>query len=367
MEAPRKYTATIVPVPIPGREYHVHIGEGASADLQPLLDGLGVARCVLLSDETVASLHLRTLNAALARSPVELIIPRGERSKSLGVLAGLYDELARHRVERGDVLLTFGGGVVGDVGGFLAATWLRGIRFLQIPTTLEAAVDASVGGKTGINHAAGKNLIGAFHQPSAVVIDTQYLRTLPRRDYVAGLAESVKHAVIRDSAFFAWHEHHAQAVRSGDTSDVVVELIGRNVAIKADVVARDEREQGLRAILNYGHTLGHAIEHELDYELRHGECVALGMIAAGEVARRRGLLAGDAAARIARLLAELGLPTHLPRPLRADDLISACRLDKKVRAGHINFMLLSDIGQVTRVEDVTDAELSAAVSVLQPS
>lgn len=355
-----------VEVPITGSAYEIDIGRKLSELLEPrVLELSDVRKLVVIADQHVAKLHLQKLPPFKPLKTFILRVPPGESSKSLATISGLYDRLAEARVERRDLILTFGGGVIGDLGGFLAATWLRGIRFVQVPTTLEAAVDASVGGKTGVNHPAGKNLIGAFHQPSAVIIATELLDTLPQRDFAAGLAESVKHAVIRDPAFLDWHEQNIAAIERRDP-DTIIELIARNCAIKADVVARDEREQGLRAILNYGHTIGHAVEHLLGYELRHGECVALGIIAENELACARGLLDRSVADRIRSLLARFGLPARLPRALSAEQVIEVTRLDKKVTGGAVNFILLPELGRPERVADVSDPEIAVALEAIQP-
>jgi len=240
------------------------------------------------------------------------------------------------------------------------------VRFVQIPTTLLAAIDASIGGKTGVDHTAGKNLIGAFHQPSAVLVDLDLLATLPRREWIGGLGESVKHAAIADPGFFAWHERHAAEITARQP-DVIEELIARNCTIKADVVARDERESDLRMILNYGHTIGHAIEHLLEYRLRHGECVALGMLVENAIASRRRLLNAALAERIAGLIAQLGLPTRLPRLLDAPAVAAVCGMDKKVRSGAVNFILLRDLGAPVRLADVRPEEIHAALKSVQPA
>jgi 3-dehydroquinate synthase len=319
----------------------------------------------VIADQHVADLHLRTLLGALPAGVRAFTFPPGETSKSLPATMGLYDQLAAGRFERSGVIIAFGGGVAGDLAGFIAATWQRGVRFVQVPTTLLAAVDASVGGKTGVNLSAGKNLVGAFHQPIAVIIDTDFLTTLPDRDFRAGLAETVKQAAIRDPGFLVWHEAHAEllAARHPETIET---LISRNCALKAEIVALDERESGLRAILNYGHTIGHALEHLLEYELRHGECVALGMLVENEIAARRGELSRVEADRIRALLSRLGLPLQLPRPVAATEVTAACRTDKKVRDQAINFVLLHAIGQPWQTADVTDAEIAAAMAVVQP-
>ena len=324
-----------------------------------------IRQVVLITDNTVADLHLDTLLASLASPPIVLIVSPGESSKSLTVASRLYDDLARSRIERSDLIITFGGGMIGDLGGFIAATWLRGLSFIQVPTTLAAAVDASVGGKTAVNHHSGKNLIGAFHQPLAVIIDTDFLNTLSQREFVTGLGESVKHAAIHDEVFLSWHEQHADRIVARESA-VLGDLIARNCAIKAEVVSQDEREHGLRAILNFGHTIGHALEHLFEYKLRHGECVALGMIAVNELSCARGVLDRQTADRISTLIARLGLPVKLPKRVDPERVAAVCRMDKKVRGGTINFVLISAPGQTLRVADVTDTEIEAAVEAVQP-
>ncbi len=278
----------------------------------------------------------------------------------------IFDRLAQLRFERDGLIIAFGGGVAGDLAGFVAGTWLRGVRWVQLPTTLLSAVDASVGGKTGVNLSAGKNLVGVFHQPSAVIVDTDFLTTLSDRDFVAGLAETVKQAAIRDPEFLEWHEAHAGTLVAREPHTIAM-LIARNCELKADIVARDEREAGLRAILNYGHTIGHALEHLLEYDLRHGECVALGILVENEIACRRGVLPQTDADRLAALLARLRLPQRLVKPVAADDVLHACRVDKKVRAGAVNFVLLRAIGQPWQVADVSADEVAAALAVIQPA
>lgn len=351
-------------VHIPGRTYTVTIGPGARRALRAHLDA-PAGQQVVIADQTVADLHLAALRDALPPAPTVLTFPAGEASKSLAAVERLCVQLAAARVERRAIIIALGGGVAGDLAGFIAAVWLRGVRYIQVPTTLLAAVDASVGGKTGVNLAAGKNLVGAFHQPLAVVVDTEFLETLPERDWTAGLAESVKHAAIRDAEFLTWHEQEAARIR-GREADCVTELIARNCEIKAAVVAADERETGLRAILNHGHTIGHAIEHVLGYELRHGECVALGMRVENDLARRRGLFPAEAAERIAALLTQLGLPESLPRRLDPAELWAVCEVDKKVQGSSVHFVLLEDVGRPVRVVDVTEAEVAGALETIQP-
>ena len=357
---------TSVRVAIPGRSYEVEIASGARSRIGPLARNLsGVRRLVIIADERVAELHGESLRRAVGDVDLWLSVPAGEASKSLAQAGKLYDKLAEAGIERGDLIVAFGGGMVGDLAGFVAATWLRGIRFIQVPTTLEAAIDASVGGKTAVNHSAGKNLIGAFHQPAAVIVDTDFLETLSQRDYRAGLAESIKHGVVRDPAFFEWQESHVEAIRLRQP-DVLEELIAVNCRIKADVVSADEREAGLRAVLNHGHTIGHAIEHVFEYELRHGECVALGMLVENELARQRGILDAAGARRIADLVRAFDLPMRLPRTAEPGRVIERTHADKKSRGGSVRYVLATMLGGTTYVDDIGDDEIAAALGIIQP-
>lgn len=354
-----------VQVNLGSRTYPIFIGDSGSVFAAARLLVETPQKIVAIADATAASLHVAAFSDRLGRDFDIESVPPGEQSKSLEMAGKLYEALARRRVERADLILTFGGGVVGDLGGFVAATWLRGIPFIQVPTTLLAAVDASVGGKTAVNHPAGKNLIGAFYQPEAVLIGVDFLQTLPERNYRAGLAESVKHALIAEAAFLEWQERHAEAILTR-SPEILTELIARNCRIKASVVSEDEREAGLRAILNFGHTIGHALEHLLEYELQHGECVALGMLAANGIAEQRGMLDAEIAARTRELLVRFDLPQTLPRPVDPATVVELCRADKKVRAGAINFILLKALGQPVRVADVREEEIRAAVTALHP-
>ncbi len=349
------------------RGYPIYIGPRARCELETWL-ATNAPKCqiVIVADRNVADLHGDTLRACLPGDPLLLDFTPGEEHKSLATAGRLYDELARARIERGAVLIAFGGGVAGDLAGFVAATWLRGIRFVQVPTTLLAAVDASVGGKTAVNLPAGKNLVGAFHQPQAVIIDTDFLATLPDRDFTAGLGESVKQAAISSAEFLSWHEQQADALLAR-APETMSELIARNCAAKARVVARDEREQGERVILNHGHTIGHAIEHLLEYELRHGECVALGMLVENELAMRRGLLQPADAERIGGLIKRLGLPTVLQRRLETGDVAAICAVDKKVHGGAARYVLLRGPGEPIQIGDIQPTELQSALKTIQPA
>jgi 3-dehydroquinate synthase len=354
-----------VAVALGPRSYPIQIGAGTREVLRESIISLGASAVAVIADADVARLHVDKLLSSMSLQAAVLTFPGGENSKSLSEIERLAEALADVGLDRGGVIVTFGGGVAGDLGGFLASVWLRGVRFLQIPTSLLAAVDASVGGKTGVNLAAGKNLIGAFHQPAAVIVDTDFLETLPEREFIAGLAESVKHAVIRDAHLLDWHERHSDAIRLRDPA-ITAELIAHSCRIKAAIVAADEREAGLRMILNYGHTIGHALESLLDYELRHGECVALGMLVENAFALRRGLLEAAEAERIRDLIAALELPMRLPRAVDADAVVARCRVDKKVRQGVVHFALPSGIGDAARVADIDAAEIRSALDIIAP-
>ncbi|HMQ15303.1 MAG TPA: 3-dehydroquinate synthase [Phycisphaerae bacterium] len=344
----------------------VSIGAGARSVLPDILDTqVRCDRFAVVVDATVARLHLPSILAAIApRTPAAVLqVPAGEASKTLASAERLYGGLGEAEIGRDGLILALGGGMIGDLAGFVAATWLRGVPFVFCPTTTEAAIDASIGGKTAVNHPAGKNLIGAFHAAAAVVIDTDLLRTLPARDFSAGLAESVKHALIADAAFLAWHEQEAARLLRGDPN-AVTDLILRNCRIKADIVARDAHERDWRAVLNFGHTVGHALEHVLGFELRHGECVALGMIAENEIARARGWLDAAVCERVGALLATLGLPTRLPRPVSVDEAWAAARVDKKVRGGVVRCVLLRGPAQPELNVPIDRKEMDAAVTRL---
>lgn len=348
-----------VTVDLGDRRYPVLIGSGilGGYDLSPFLEG---PHCLVVSNETVAPLYLERLGPSLGRRTVEVIcLPDGERHKTLASAERVIDALAGMRAGRDATVVALGGGVVGDIAGFAAATYMRGISFVQVPTTLLAQVDASIGGKTGVNHRDGKNLIGAFHQPRAVLIDTDVLDTLPDREFRAGLAEVIKHAVIADAEFFGWLEANVGALLDRDAA-ALAEAIGRSCEIKARVVAADEKEQGARALLNFGHTFGHAIEHALGYgEWLHGEAVAAGMVMATALSG----LERRAAERLHRLLEAAGLPVSPPDDCR-DRLRAAMDVDKKNRQGKLRFVLLRKIGDAYLADDYSETRLD---SVLGPA
>lgn len=335
------------------RGYPIHIGAGVLGRgdlLRPHLRGRQVA---IVSNEVVAPLYLETLRQAIGegRQVDVFLMADGERHKNLETYGALMDFLLEHRHNRTTTLVALGGGVVGDLTGFAAATFQRGVDFVQVPTTLLAQVDSSVGGKTAVNHPRGKNMIGAFYQPRCVLADTTVFDTLPDREYRAGLAEVVKYGVIRDAAFFDWLETRAGALGARDAG-ALARAVRRSCEIKAEVVAADEREGGLRAILNYGHTFGHAIETLTGYErYLHGEAVAIGMVMAADLSVRQGWLPAGEAGRIRALLETLGLPVT-PPALAGDAMVAAMGLDKKVLDGRLRLVLAEALGRVIVTEDV---------------
>lgn len=327
------------------RSYPIRIAAGLlSAD-----NGLANAcrgALLLVTDSHVGPLYAEALKAAVGQPTCPIWqMPAGEREKNLTRFSELLDAMAAHRLTRDSTLLALGGGVIGDLAGFAAACYMRGIAFIQIPTSLLAMVDSSVGGKTAVDLAAGKNLAGAFHQPKAVWIDTDVLRTLPEREFRAGLAEVVKYAALGDSDFFSWLEQHADAINAKDP-EVLASAITRCCSQKADIVARDETEQGERALLNFGHTFGHTLEVLLDYrQLVHGEAVAIGMQLAADFCASQGLAPAADATRLRALLQAFGLPVAVPPGVRADDMMEKMRLDKKALHGRLRLILWHGIGQ----------------------
>jgi len=335
------------------RSYPIVIGSallGGGFDLGKHLAG---EDCLVVSNETVAALYLERLREDLeGRSVQSISLPDGEAWKTLDTVSRVLDSLVAARANRDTTVIALGGGVVGDIAGFAAACYMRGVALIQVPTTLLAQVDSSVGGKTGVNHSEGKNLIGAFHQPRIVLIDTDTLGTLPDRELSAGLAEVIKHAAIADAGFFAWLEENIGALRQRD-ADALAHAIRRCCEIKARVVAEDEREHGRRALLNFGHTFGHAIEHCQGYgEWLHGDAVAAGMMMA---ARFSGLPEADIA-RLDALITAAGLPTA-PPAAGADAMREAMGLDKKARGGRLRFILLRALGDAYATADSDPSRL----------
>ena len=331
------------------RSYPVRVGTDLLATAGEVVAGLGnVSSVILVTNPRVGDLYQATLERSLDDAGLTertvVRIPDGEPFKSIQTVEAIYDAALGDRADRGSVVLALGGGVVGDAAGFAAATLLRGIRLVMVPTTLLAQVDSSVGGKTGVNRAHGKNLVGAFHQSSAVLSDMDTLKTLDEREYRAGLAEVIKYGVIVDAPLFQFLEDRVDSIIALE-SETVGEIVARSVEIKADVVAKDERESGLRAILNFGHTVGHAVEQATGYErYLHGEAVALGMIAALRLSANLGACSADAEPRLGSLLKKFGLETEIPDDIDRGDLLSAMSVDKKVRGDSLNFVVSLGIG-----------------------
>jgi 3-dehydroquinate synthase len=366
--APQTAPVAVVRVALPQRAYDVLIEPGSLERLgEQVRAGAPHARCALVADSAVAPLWGAAARAALERAGYDVVrveLPSGESHKTLATVARVYDALLAAKLERGAPLIALGGGVTGDLAGFAATTYLRGIPLVQVPTTLLAMVDSSVGGKVGVNVPQGKNLIGAFWQPVRVVIDPLLLRTLPARELRCGLAECIKHGVIRDASLFEFIAARIEALAALDPA-ALVELVRRNVAIKAAVVVEDETETGVRAHLNFGHTFGHAIEATVGYgEILHGEAVALGMIAASVLAARIGLCGAELPERVRALVAAAGLPVRAALP--ADEVLEAAMgHDKKVAAGRVRFVLPEAIGRVAIRDDVPSEQVRSAWTAIR--
>ncbi len=347
-----------VSVALGDRSYPIHIGENLLTDTdglrQLLAPHLRSSQVAVVSNATVAALYAAQVEAALPAQRMDLFTMQdGEQYKNLQTYGALLDFLMAHRHNRTTCLIALGGGVVGDLCGFAAATFQRGVDFIQIPTTLLAQVDSSVGGKTAVNHPSGKNMIGAFYQPRAVLIDTTVLRTLPLREYAAGLAEVVKYGVIADAEFFDWLEAHVDALNARE-ENALNHVIRRSCEIKAAVVAQDERESGMRAILNFGHTFGHAIENLSGYGAwLHGEAVALGMVMAARFSEQLGCLQPGHALRLRQLLSALQLPVKLRGAVESEALVEAMGMDKKAADGRLRFIITKSFGsaELTDLED----------------
>jgi 3-dehydroquinate synthase len=338
-----------VPVSLGDRSYDILIQSGILRQIGQVLQDMGCSgRVAIITNPIVEKLYGRVVRRALSQagfSPFIIIVPDGERAKTLPWLAKILDALVAQRVERQDMVLALGGGVTGDVAGFAASVYLRGIPFVQVPTTLVAQVDSSVGGKTGVNHPDGKNLIGAFYQPRIVIIDPQVLHTLANRQWIAGLAEVIKYGMIADGRFFQYLEQHVEGLRTR-AEDVISYVIQRCCEIKAEVVAGDERESGRRRILNYGHTVGHALESWGHYKKWiHGEAVGLGMIQEASMAQYLGLCSKQVVESQDDLIKRVGLPSTMPQ-LKFTDLWQAMQHDKKVVKGHIHCVMPQQIGDV---------------------
>ena len=343
------------------RGYPIFIGAGVMEQKEELARAIPARDVLLVTNTTVGPLYAERLTAALApRRCIEVSLPDGEVHKTLANVTRMLDVLIANRFARDCCVVALGGGVVGDMAGFAAACYQRGVPFVQVPTTLLAQVDSSVGGKTGVNHPGGKNLIGAFHQPSAVFADTNTLNTLPDRELRAGLAEVIKYGLIVDQVFFGWLEEHAEQLLARDPA-TLTHAIRRSCEIKAEIVARDEREQGDRALLNLGHTFGHAIESATQYSgWLHGEAVGAGMLLAADMSERLGWVSAGDVSRVERILRKFGLPIDVSA-LPAATLAEKMKIDKKVAAGRIRLVLLKAIGKSVVTGDYADAALHATL------
>jgi len=335
-----------VDVDLGDRSYPIHIGAGVLARAREWLPADETGRCFAITHPIIARLHGEALERGMAGRPPEVIlVPSGERQKSVRRASALWDELLERGADRRSTIIAFGGGVIGDLAGFVAATYMRGVPYVQIPTTLLAQVDSSVGGKVAVNRPGGKNLVGAFYQPRLVIADVGVLATLRARDYREGLAEVVKHAVIADPQLFEWLEtHHGEILKR--EAGILTELVRCNCEIKAGVVRADEREAGFRAILNFGHTAGHAIESVMKYgALRHGEAVSIGMVVASRIGRIRGLTDDRLEGALVDLLAKFGLPTQVPN-VSASTILGRMSSDKKSLGGVPRFVLPRALGKM---------------------
>lgn len=335
--------------------------------LAPLMQSLGVTgrKLCIVSDSTVGALYGDTVRGILEKAGFFVVLftfPAGEASKNLSTVETLYDFLIVHSFDRNDVLLALGGGVTGDLTGFAAATYLRGIRFVGIPTSLLSMVDSSIGGKTGVDFKAYKNMVGAFYQPSAVYINVNALNTLSEREFLAGMGEVVKHGFIRDFGFYTFLKEHRDEILRKDTK-VLCSMIYRSLSIKKVVVERDPKEKGERALLNFGHTVGHAVEKLSNFSLLHGECVSVGMIAAAEVSVLRGTLSAEDSFRIRGLLTAYGMRTKVPA-LEKEELLSVCHRDKKADGAKIKFVLLDALGNAFIDPEVSDEEIWSAFQTI---
>jgi 3-dehydroquinate synthase len=352
-------------VELGARAYPIHIGAGLLDAEELYRPHLGAGRVAVITNPVVAPLYLARVKAALARAgaptSIDVLVDDGEQAKSWGTLEQVFDALLGARLGRDGVIVALGGGVVGDLAGFAAAVYQRGIAFIQVPTTLLAQVDSSVGGKTAVNHPRGKNMIGAFHQPRAVIADVAALATLPARELRAGIAEVVKHGFALDAAFADWLEHNIEQLLARDAGALTY-AVRRSCELKARVVAEDEREAGARALLNFGHTFGHAIEAGTGYGAwLHGEAVAAGMVMAAELSVRAGLLAPDDAARLRNLLQRAGLPVTGPA-LASERYLELMAGDKKTAGGRIRFVLLEAAGRAVVRGELDERLVRAAIA-----
>jgi 3-dehydroquinate synthase len=353
-----------IQVQLGDRSYPIYIGQDLMNDSGLFARYLTNKKALIVSNDTIAPLYLQQIQQAMSASArIEtVILPDGEKFKDLQHLDYIFTALLEHNFARDSVLVALGGGVVGDMTGFAAACYQRGIEFIQVPTTLLSQVDSSVGGKTAVNHPLGKNMIGAFYQPKSVIIDTLCLQTLPANEFAAGMAEVIKYGIIWDADFFQWLEANVDALKSLQT-DALNYAIAKCCQIKADVVAQDETEQGVRALLNLGHTFGHAIEAEMGYGVwLHGEAVSAGTVLAAQTACKLNLLDEQSVERICRLMQAFDLPITAPESMGFEQFIKHMRRDKKVLGGKIRLVLPTEIGKADVFSDVSEDLLKQVIS-----
>ncbi len=355
-----------LPLDLGDRSYPIYIGAGLLGQPELLTRHILGTRVAIVTNATVAPLYLARLRTHVASlKPVEVVLPDGEQYKSLEVLNRIFDALLAARCDRRTTIIALGGGVIGDMAGFAAASYQRGVPFIQVPTTLLAQVDSSVGGKTGVNHPLGKNMIGAFYQPRAVIIDTDTLNTLPDRELSSGLAEVIKYGLIRDPEFFAWLEANLDKLLARDP-EALAYAIHRSCWNKAEVVAADERESGVRATLNLGHSFGHAIETGMGYgNWLHGEAIAVGMVMASDLSRRLKWLSAADVARVEKLIRRARLPVRAPGTLSAARFLELMAVDKKVLDGRLRLVLLKRLGEAVVTDDYPRAELEGTLASMR--
>ncbi len=352
---------------VSGPGYDIAITDGLS-ELAPFLKGLSVneRKALIITDSNVEKLYLSEVREAVSGSFSEVfscVIPAGEENKNLDRARDILNSLIENKFDRNDLCIALGGGVIGDMAGFASAVYLRGIRFIQIPTTLLSQTDSSIGGKTGVDLNKYKNMVGAFHQPSLVYINVSFLKSLPKREFASGMAEILKHGLIRDSSYYEWLVNNFNEINDLESGHLM-KMINRSCEIKAFVVEQDPTEKGMRAILNFGHTIGHAIEKYMDFKLLHGECVALGMIAASYISYMRGNIDTEEFFEIRDMFLPFNLPLTLPDEADENEILKLTKLDKKMDKGHIRFILLKKVGKAVIDTTVSDEELLNGIKQL---
>ena len=363
--------SSLIDVTLPHTSYKIVISPNSLEDIGSNFSSLHLGHKILvISNTEIFNYYGETVVKSLKKAGFNVfhhLIPAGETYKTLDSISQVYDVALKHRLERSSTLLALGGGVIGDMTGFAAATWLRGINFVQVPTSLLAMVDASIGGKTGVNHPQGKNLIGAFYQPRLVYIDTTVLKTLPIREFRAGMAEVIKYGVIWDQDLFQQLETENQLDSLENINvEVMEKIITKSCKAKVDVVSQDEKEAGIRAILNYGHTIGHALESLTGYsKINHGEAVAIGMVAAGKIAVKLGMWPAEKTQRQENLIKKAALPSTIDNSLKSPEILESLQLDKKVKAGKIRFILPTNIGKVEISENIPSEVITTVLEQIK--